>query len=256
MIALSKKMLEQEPGEIELLLPWYAAGTLNARDMRRVEEALAQDPKLARQYAEIQGEYAETIALNESLGAPSMRAMHRLFAAIDVEPAQSAATSRGLGARVLRFFDSLSPRALAWSASFGALLVLLQAGVIGTVLMTNQTATDQAAPLGINDRAMNNRAMTNPAMSERAPAAAAPLTRSLALQEARPAHVQVQFAPDARIADITALLDNYQASITDGGKAGTFLLQIGDRAMSKADADNLIARLQREKIVRHAAIAP
>ena len=251
MIALSKKMLEQEPGEIELLLPWYAAGTLNARDMRRVEEALAQDPKLARQYAEIQGEYAETIALNESLGAPSMRAMHRLFAAIDVEPAPSAATSRGLGARVLRFFDSLSPRTLAWSASFGALLVLLQAGVIGTVLMTNQTAIDQAAPLSINDRAMSNRAM-----SERAPAAAAPLTRSLALQEARPAHVQVQFAPDARIADIMALLDNYQASITAGGKGGTFLLQIGDNAMSKADADRLIARLQREKILRQAVIAP
>jgi len=44
MMALSRKMLEQEPGEIELLLPWYAAGTLNARDMKRVEEALSRDP--------------------------------------------------------------------------------------------------------------------------------------------------------------------------------------------------------------------
>ena len=51
MMAL-KKMLEQEPGEIEMLLPWYAAGTLNKRDARRVEEALARDPELARQYAE------------------------------------------------------------------------------------------------------------------------------------------------------------------------------------------------------------
>ena len=32
-----KKMLEQEPSEIELLLPWHAAGTLNPRDARRVE---------------------------------------------------------------------------------------------------------------------------------------------------------------------------------------------------------------------------
>src|SRR5262249_30194063 len=38
MMALSKKMLEQEPSEIEALLPWHAAGTLNARDARRVEE--------------------------------------------------------------------------------------------------------------------------------------------------------------------------------------------------------------------------
>jgi hypothetical protein len=254
MIALSKKMLEQEPGEIELLLPWYAAGTLNARDMCRVEEALAHDPVLARQYAEIQGEYAETIALNESLGAPSMQAMHRLFAAIDMDPTQSAAASRGPGARVLRFFDSLSPRALAWSASFGALLVLLQAGMIGTVLMTNQTATYQAVPLGINDRAVSDLAMDKRAM--RAPAAAAPLTRSLGLQEPNPAHVLVRFAPDARVADITALLDDYQASIIDGGKGGTFLLQVGDKAMSKDEADNLLGRLRREKIVRLAATAP
>ncbi len=64
MMATSKKTLEQEPGEIEMLLPWHAAGTLNARDSRRVDEALARDPELARQYAVIQEEYAETIHLN------------------------------------------------------------------------------------------------------------------------------------------------------------------------------------------------
>jgi anti-sigma factor RsiW len=74
MMAMSKKMLD-EPGEIEVLLPWHAAGTLNARDARRVEEALARDPELARQYAVIREEYAETIDLNESLGAPSARAI-------------------------------------------------------------------------------------------------------------------------------------------------------------------------------------
>ena len=42
MMAMSKKMLD-EPGEIEMLLPWHAAGTLNTRDARRVEEALARD---------------------------------------------------------------------------------------------------------------------------------------------------------------------------------------------------------------------
>src|SRR5690242_10447273 len=141
MMALSKKMLEQEPGEIELLLPWYAAGTLDARDMRRVEEALAGDPELAKQYAEIQSEYAETIALNEPLGAPSMRAMQKLFAAIEAEPAQEPKRSRGTTARLMAFFESLSPRTLAWTVSLGALLVLVQAGVIGAVLMRSQIAT-------------------------------------------------------------------------------------------------------------------
>ena len=68
MIAMNKKILEQQPSEIEALLPWHAAGTLGARDSRRVKEALARDPLLARQFAVVQEEYAETIALNESLG--------------------------------------------------------------------------------------------------------------------------------------------------------------------------------------------
>src|SRR3569833_1843721 len=89
MMALSRKMLEQEPGEIELLLPWYGAGSLNPGDMKRVEEALARDPELGRQYAAIQQEYAETIALNETLGAPSVRAMQKLFTAIEAEPSQA-----------------------------------------------------------------------------------------------------------------------------------------------------------------------
>jgi len=241
MMALSKKMLEHEPGEIELLLPWYAAGTLNSRDIQRVEEALARDPELARQYAAIQQEYAETIALNENLGAPSMRPMQKLFAAIDAEPSQAAAVSPGIGARIAGFFASLSPRALVWSASLGALLVLVQAGIIGAVLIKNQAATYEMASLSTSERppAPNNE----------------PLTRALG-PAAAPVHALVRFAPDARIADITALLDNYQASIVDGAKGGLFRLQFGDRTMTKDEADSLIGRLQHEKIVNLAVAAP
>ena len=56
MMATSKKMPDREPGEIEMLLPWHAAGTLNARDARRVEEALVRDTELSRQYAGIRDE--------------------------------------------------------------------------------------------------------------------------------------------------------------------------------------------------------
>ena len=37
--------MNKTPGreEIEVLLPWYAAGTLNRRDTARVEEALARE---------------------------------------------------------------------------------------------------------------------------------------------------------------------------------------------------------------------
>src|SRR5262249_6783003 len=48
-----------EPGDIEALLPWHAAGTLDSRDARRVEEALARDPELARRYDLVREELAE-----------------------------------------------------------------------------------------------------------------------------------------------------------------------------------------------------
>ena len=105
MMAMSKKMLDQEPSEIEMLLPWHAAGTLNARDARRVDEALARDPELARQYAVIREEYAETIHLNESLGAPSARAMQKLFAAIDGEPVRKPSAVAHVSRRGSRNFS-------------------------------------------------------------------------------------------------------------------------------------------------------
>jgi hypothetical protein len=232
MMAASKKVLDQEPSEIEVLLPWHAAGTLNARDARRVEEALARDPELARQYAVIREEYAETISLNESLGAPSARAMQKLFAAIDAEPSRAASTSLNFSARITGFFAGLSPRTLAWSASLGALALLLQAGVIGAVLVKNQTSSFQTASLSTN----------------------APITRELGAAAAP--YALVRFAPEARVADITALLDSYQAIVTDGAKGGMFRLQFGNRAMSKDEVAALMSRLQREKIVSLAVAAP
>ncbi len=84
-----------ERQEIEELLPWHAAGTLSRRDAQRVEEALARDPELARRYALVREEFGETIHLNETLGAPSARALEKLFAKIDAEPARRRAASFG-----------------------------------------------------------------------------------------------------------------------------------------------------------------
>ena len=231
MMALSRKLLEQGPSDIEMLLPWHAAGTLKARDARRVEAALARDPELARQYAVIREEYTETIGLNETLGAPSARAMQKLFAAIDAEPARKPSAMSRLSTRISGFFASLSPRTLAWSASLGALALVLQAGVIGAVLV-NEPANYQTASLSMNE----------------------PITRTLS-PEVGPPRVLVRFAPEARIADINALLESYGASIVDA-KGGMFRLQIGDKAMTKGQVSSLISKLQSEKIVNLAVATP
>lgn len=216
MTSVSKQAVDREPTELEALLPFHAAGTLNLRDARRVDEALASDPDLARQYAAIQDEYAETILLNESLGAPSARAMQKLFAAIDAEPARKASFNPLM--RVAGFFSSLSPRTLAYAGVAGALLLLLQAGVIGTVL--------------VKDRTKGNFE-----------------TASFQAQSTAGTFGLVRFAPDASAGDITQLLTTYNASIVSGPKAGMFRIQFGDKPLPKAEAAQLLARLQAEKIV-------
>jgi hypothetical protein len=98
--------------------------------------------------------------------------------------------------------------------------------------MKNQASTFQTASLSTN----------------------APITRDLGA--GAPPRALVRFAPDARIADITALLEQYQASIVDGAKGGMFRLQFGDRPMTKDEAAALISKLQGEKIVSLAVATP
>ena len=104
--------------------------------------------------------------------------------------------------------------------------------MIGAVLVKNQTSSFQTASLSTNG----------------------PITRDLGA--AAPPHALVRFAPDARVADITALLDSYQASIIDGARGGMFRLQFGNKALSKDEVAGLMSRLQREKIVSLAVAAP
>ncbi|MFC0241340.1 hypothetical protein [Rhodopseudomonas telluris] len=287
MMAMSKSMLEhQEPGDIEALLPWYAAGTLNARDAHRVAEALEHDPELAKQYAAVLDEYSATIELNESLGAPSSKAMQKLFAAIDAEPSRSmqagfALPGESFGARFAAFVKGLSPKVLTWSASVASVALVLQAGLIGAMLVwtpggvletgTYQPQSDRApasraeqervppaaapAPSTIAPPAVNSAPSASVPPAGAPPATiqrAAPLTRSLG-GETVP-RVFVRFASDARMSEITALLETYQASVVDSSKGGVFRLQFAGGARSQQDLARLIARLEKEPIV--AAVLP
>src|SRR5437868_6143286 len=179
MMAMSKKMLDQEPSEIEMLLPFHAAGTLSTRDARRVEEALAGDPELARQYAVIREEYAETIHLNESLGAPSARAMQKLFAAIDGEPVRKPSLTSRISTGIAQFFASLSPRTLAYASGVAAVALLLQAGVIGALI--KGPSSYQTASVSTNEPGS--------------------MTRELG-GAGTPPRALVRFSADARMADI------------------------------------------------------
>ena len=133
--------------EIESLLPWHAAGTLSRRDAERVEKALAGDQELARRFELVREELSETIHLNESLGAPSARAMQKLFDAIEAEGSfkRKPGLAFDLRTRVSEFFAGFAPRTLAYAGIAAALVIMLQAGVIGNMALNSGSSFNTAS---------------------------------------------------------------------------------------------------------------
>ena len=221
---------ESAANDIELLLPWHAAGTLSYRDTQRVEAALANDPELARRYASVCDELGETIHLNETLGAPSARAMASLFAKIDAEPARRPAVSINLGARFREFFAGLSPRTLAWSASAAALAILLQAGLIAGIMIKENGGSGAA----------NYQT------------ASVPSTVS-----GEGSYALIRFRPQASAAEITAFLESNDLSIAGGPTTGgLFRVQVAPTRLPTADLAGIVNRLQANKIIGFIAATP
>lgn len=222
MNAVSKEAPERQ--DIEALLPWHAAGTLSRRDAQRVEHALAHDRELARQYELVREELAETIRLNESLGAPSARAMEKLFAAIDAEGAPRRSRSLNIGARLAEFVAGFSPRTLALSGAAAAVAILLQAGIIAGVLIKDQGAGYETASYG--------------------PASAPG------------AYAVVRFAAQATTADVTRFLEANKLSVVDGPSAGgLYRLRVAPADAGREEVARVIQRMQDDKLVSFVAPA-
>ena len=206
--------------DVEELLPWHAAGTLSRNDARRVEEALAQNPELARRYALVRDELGETIHLNETLGAPSARAMEKLFAKIDAEPARKPAVSLNLGARVAEFFASFSPRTLAYASGAAVLAILLQAGFIaGIMLKETSTSGFETA----------SAPSTDPGIG---------------------AFTLIRFAPQATQDDVTKFLAANKLSIASGPMAGgLYKVRVAVTGLPKDELATIVKKLQTDKVV-------
>jgi hypothetical protein len=205
---------------IEDLLPWHAAGTLSRREARQVEAALAQDAELARRYELVRDELAATIQLNETLGAPSAGAIDHLFAKIDAEPQRRRAPARALRASLAGFLASLSPRALAWSASAAALLILLQTGLIG-VLLKGQTGPGYEVASVPGDTTGEG------------------------------SYALIRFLPQASADDITTFLEANKAIIVGGpSPGGLYRIRVAATRLPKAELGDIVKHLQEaDKIV-------
>lgn len=201
--------------EIEELLPWYAAGTLDADEAQQVAAALAGDPELRRRLALTREEMGEAVLDAELLGTPSPGALDKLMARIEAEPMRRQRRATGfldIGGRLAAW---LSPPALGWAAAVAALLVVVQAGVI----------TARFVP-------------SAPTQYGTASAPGATSAGSFAI---------VGFQPGATAEAISRVLETAKASIVEGPRpGGLYRVRIGAAGMAKADADRIIATLKAE----------
>jgi hypothetical protein len=201
--------IDKERDDLETLLPWHAAGTLNRRDAERVEKALANDRELLRRFNLAREELNETIHLNETLGAPSARAMEKLFAAIDAEPVRKPKVSFDLAGRLADFIASFSPRTLAMAGAVGALAIVLQAGVITTGLIKHEAGTEVASKQ---------------------------VDMQLASTEGDSTLAGIRFAPKAEALQIAAFLTANKVSMIDGPIAGgIYTIRLPETGKAKED---------------------
>jgi hypothetical protein len=213
--------------ELELLLPFYANGRISAADKARIEAALAADPELALRLDIVRDDMAETTLLNESLGAPSPRALDRLMAGVEADPRRLGllATAKGgfmnwLGSLIA----SQPPRRLAYAGAVACALIAIQGVALTSFVLRESTGFETAsAPSQSSER-----------------------------------YVLLSFASDARAGDIASFFKRFDASVVDGPRAnGYFKVRVGDASLTQVQVDAIAARMKAEAaIVRFVAPAP
>jgi len=208
---LNKEGLERQ--EIEALLPWHAAGTLNRRDSERVERAIAADRDLARRFQLVREEQHETIHLNESLGVHWKRAMEKLFAAIEAEGSRAPARRPfDLAGRISNFLAGFAPRTVAYAAAGAAIALFVQAAVLTTIVIKDNQTTS----------GLELSSATTPANY----------------------HAIIRFTPQSTNADITRFLDANHATVVDGPKGGLYSIRFN--GMPKSEIVKTVQRMQSE----------
>ena len=155
-----------------------------------------------------------------SLGAPSARAMEKLFAAIDAEAPVARKASFNFMGRVVEFMSSFSPRTLAYAGTAAAIALMVQAAVLTTVVVRDQGGQ---APF------------------------------QLASHEPR---AMVRFTANATLADVTRFLDVNKAVVVNGPSRGRPVRNPADLTDGpEADFARAIERMKAEtRIVEFIAI--
>ena len=142
--------------------------------------------------------------------------MERLFAAIDAEEARAPRHSRlfDFGSRIPEFLSSVTRRTLAWSATAAAVAILVQAAVIGSVVVK-----EQGSPSG--------------------PRLASALSEG--------SYAVVRFAPQATADDMTNFLRAYKATVVEGPLKGQlYRIRLSKTKLPEEEVGKIVRQMQSE----------
>lgn len=198
----TQPLTNDEREEIEMLLPWFVTGKIDAADRAKVEAAMLRDPALRNQIDIAREELDVTFAANDAVALPRTLSVEAGMTAVAAGTSLGARqTAGGLFERVRAFFAMPTAGAVKWAAAAAAAIILLQAVTIGTLLPSRdgyQTASGGGAATG---------------------------TTAI-----------VKFVDGAKASDIAAELSKRGMTIVDGPKpGGTFVVRLSPEKLSAAD---------------------
>ncbi len=188
-----------EAAEIEAMLPWLATSRLTTAERVRITTYVDAFPAVAPLVIMAREERISCIIDNEAIAGPSRAALDRLMAAIAITPQPrcfKVPSISGAWQRFTALLGNPSPNAIALASGAAAIVMLVQAIAIGTLLPTEgmkfKTAFD-----------------TNVAVT------------------AGGIEMLVSLQPGVTAKDLNSTLSEFNAVIIDGPKNGLYRLRVG-----------------------------
>ena len=193
-----------ESEEIEALMPWYVSGKLDANSRARVERYLEAHPERRTHLDLVREERDATVAANEAIALPGAEALDRLRASIGTVPRGKSLWAQ-FSERLADWLSGFAPSQIALATAAAALVVMLQAAVIGALIMERFEAPSYQTASG-EEVAGNG------------------------------AELLVGFAETATAGEISALLEQLDAVVVDGPRAGLYRLRLPEQGEEDSTA--------------------
>jgi anti-sigma factor RsiW len=200
--------------EVEMMLPFYVTGQLDQAEANEIDDYLERHPDVARQLEFIRAERESTVAGNAIYASRPAKSFDRVAAMIGKTPAKPAPAAGSWLDLIKQLFTMPSSPALGFVGAAAAIVILLQAATIGTLVVAQypNIFTGASGGNGTVDAGTT---------------------------------VVVQFSDNASAVAIADLLSGLGVKIIDGPSGGKlFTVRIGPKNMSEGDRERLIAALK------------